>query len=173
MAIVKYIPQPEIWQSTLHKSDLEIKNWRVLVHGINRKHHGVHITMPSFNSFFIYDITIEEIHELNYCNKTVSKPFEFFNNKIMCGECNGEGTIYWIDAIMKKNNRTTIFNQQYSKYKRYAMGEVLVLNVNHEPSYVSTPYKGDGQEYCKHCCGTGVRFVKESLVKERIHLEYS
>jgi len=170
MGIIKFYEYANLQHSNLQ--ELNVINWRGLRETVMDGQEGVYFIDIDFSQYFIFDITISEIHELNYCNKTIEKPFIYINNRIVCSKCSGEGVFWWVDQAMPKNT----FRIIPEKYERNAKGDILVIGQVSDdkyPYYVSTPHKRSGQEFCNRCCGTGFYFVSQECIIDIIQLEYS
>jgi len=171
MGIIKSVGR-EITEGYLFE-DLDITNWRGLRQSSEPRNLGIYFISGGFAEYFIPDITIAEIHELNYCNQTVEKSFDYICNRIVCDKCLGVGKFWWIDKAMSKDVK---YNRLEFDYERNKYGDVLVVQHDFDeelPFYISTPHKIEGEEFCKQCYGTGFYFVSQELILKTIQLEHS
>jgi ferredoxin len=165
MGKIKFKPTDDLEFNRIE--DLDITNWRAML--VSEKSKTIIVTLESCDEALIKDITQEEFHEINYCNKTVEKSFELGQCWLVCKRCDGSGLTDWITKTMEKPRRIN-FNL---KYDRNNKGEIIKLQLPKHPLvlYISTPKKTSSEEYCIHCHGCGLNRVNQFKILDRICIE--
>lgn len=163
-------------------SQIKTQNWRsIQLSRKEKEKEGLYITLPSCLVVFVSDFSIEDLHEINYCNKTITKLFMFSRTSLLCGFCRGSGFRYWIDEMTgnptdgKKGDYYLFYKREKFNFNRNPKGEIVVIsNRNlpyHKPCYNSTPYITEGQVICKYCCGSGLHLADNLKIQKRIYTE--
>lgn len=180
--IIKFIHSEHQQYSFSNSDQIRIQNWRSIQSGRREKEGEVlYIVLSSCLKVFIVDLSIEELHEINYCNKTIKKPFMFSKIPLVCRFCQGFGFIYWIDEMTgnptNPDNKTYSYTRQNEKFNfdRNPQGEIVVMSDEYmphdKPYYNSTPYIIEGQMICKYCHGSGLHLTNNYKIQKRIYIE--
>ncbi len=147
--------------------EIDITNWRSIIN--NAKYRELEIVTEKYERFLVEDITLSELHEINYCNKTVSKLFLLTGIHLPCAVCNGKGKVDWISKIIQKPQ--LMINK---KFDRNNNGYIFTLTKSDQVGtvYVSTPKLMRGEDLCDLCCGSGLNFVKDFKVFKKTIINY-
>jgi len=131
---------------------LLIYNWRTIQPTSN----GLIVTFSTCEQFSFPNLTMDDFHEINYCNKTVKMPFSYLQENLICDICHGKGTLDWIDNITKYVKYTEGMEFSYLRNPKGPIRKKLGY-------YFSTPHLKKGQYLCSACYGSGLykfNFIK-------------
>lgn len=146
---------------------IDITNWRALVVDPDEK--VVIFIIHNCDEILISDIAFDEVHEINYCNKTVRKSKgSIAGCWLPCKKCAGSGLTDWIAKTMRKPSTLEVLD-----FDRDSEAEICHLKMyNHYPSlYISKPKKLSTQEFCSVCHGSGLNLVKNLYIIDRFKIE--
>ena len=174
---IKLKPENETTCALIGSYDKKIINlthWRAIREVKYKDVDGLFVIAKSFRLYFIPGYTIDMFNEANYCNKTLDCQFQFIKNVLSCRHCCGDGKTDWVEAA----RGTPPKEQRYGyrpEYYRSKKGPVNVLTSHKPPYYLSTVVIHKGDEYCKHCRGSGLEFAAQNRhnIHETITLAYS
>jgi len=159
MGIIKY-KEVRYYNCEPTASDhkISISNWRSLQ---VYKHNVIKVVNDECDDINIYDITLDEFHEINYCNKTVYKPYSILGCRLVCNKCYGTGKTDWVKKIM--TSQPKFLNP---KFDRNPKEDILMLEIpfHNEYLYTSLPKLESTQEFCPKCHGSGLNHVRNYKV---------
>ncbi|MFW9872202.1 MAG: hypothetical protein ACFFG0_03795 [Candidatus Thorarchaeota archaeon] len=153
--------------------EIDISNWRALI--ISDIIDNVIVVTNNCNEICIKGISLDEFHEINYCNKTVRKSYMQGSYWLPCQKCNGSGVLDWISNIVSLPNISiNKFN-----YRRNSKGKIYSLQDPNKRQefrfrsiYISTPQKVESQEYCSFCYGCGLNRINEFKILKSLTVEF-
>ena len=145
---------------------LDVDNWKM----IGQMPSGdLHLTTHDCKTFEISDMTISKFIALIRMGLEMSKEGMFMGVALACPSCTGTGVTDWVSEAMGKENQPPFnltFERDYDAptYKIHCVDRDVEFY-----GYFSRAIVPEGQQYCKHCRGTGLyslRRVHESNIKE-------
>lgn len=145
---------------------IDVTNWRCIID--YPKNQKLEIITEKYERFLVEDVTLTEFHEINYCNKTVTKLFQLNRLHLPCILCNGKGKIDWVAKIIRTSKPMPL----NKSFDRNTEGPILILTRSdiNQPGivYVSTPKIISGEEICSFCHGSGLNFVNNFKVYKKL-----
>lgn len=158
------------------RPELDISNWRFLKEGKYDNKEGSFLGLHNCRVFFIVDITIDEIHDINYNNLTIRKAAIHIRNSLSCNICNGMGIIDWIQNVNKVPPRRPQY-RQYCNYIRDKKGPIRNLystvgtGAYQGEIFTSTPVKPEAFYFCSSCHASGLRWLNSTVINKEFFLE--
>lgn len=156
------------------KKYINLTHWRAVREKDYKGVDGLFVIARNFRLYFIPEFTIDAFHEANYCNKTLDVPFQYIKNVLSCKFCMGDGKTDWVEAARGPNPKRRQYGYEPNFY-RAKRGPVHILTAHNPPYFVSTTNLHKGDEYCKHCRGSGLEFAAQNrdTMTKSITLEHS
>lgn len=146
---------------------LNINNWRYIREGNHHDRPGVFMILENCRLFFIGDLSIEEIHNINYKNLSPNKLVIYIRNVLCCLDCDGVGTVDWIQNVTKANPKKRFDPASFYQFTRDKKGVVKEIHcITGKTLIVSSPVKKKGMNYCATCYGSGLRVGRSVVIKE-------
>ena len=154
---------------------INLTHWRAIREATHKNVKGLFVIARNFRLYFIPGYTVDKFNEANYCNKTLDTPFQFIKNVLSCRFCSGDGKTDWVEAARGPSPKK---RQQYGyepDYYRCKKGPVHMITSHSPPYFVGTVVLHRGDEYCKHCRGSGLEFASQNShnMTETIKFAYS
>lgn len=147
--------------------EVDITNWRALIEDSDED--KVTFVTEQCDEISISDVTVDEVHEINYCNKTVKKPNGLIvGSWLPCRHCAGSGLTDWISKTM-----SVPFRMERLEYDRNPKDEIINLDMLslYLSLYTSTPKRLSSQEFCSFCHGCGLNLVRNFNIIKRFKIE--
>lgn len=156
------------------KKDINLTHWRAIRETKYEGVVGLFVIAKNFRLYFIPGYTTEMFHEANYCNKTLDCAFTYIKNVLSCRYCVGDGKTDWVEAARGKPPREQMYGYR-PKFYRAKKGPVHLITSHDPPWYISSVNLNKGDEYCRHCRGSGLEFAAQNTqnMHKRITLEHS
>ena len=159
------------------KKDINLHNWRGMRECEHEGIKGVDVITKYFRTYFIPEYTIDMLHEANYCNKTITVPYQFIQNVLSCHYCNGDGKTDWVEAARGPDPKKQRHGYRPNFYRSKSGGvHAVVMLTGYGPDYlVSLAHIHKSEEHCKKCYGSGLQLVDKLgwEVSGPIHLDHS
>lgn len=169
MGRIKYIKDSLVLEP--YGKSLNVSNWRYIREGNHNDHSGIFMILENCRLFFIGDLSIEEIHNINYKNLTTKKLVIHIRNVLCCLDCDGLGLVDWLQNITKANPKKRFEPAAFYQFTRDKKGVVKEINCGaHKTIIISSPVKKEGMHYCKTCEGTGLR-TGDIVITKKFFLE--
>lgn len=146
---------------------LDVSNWRYLREGTHYDEPGTFMVLANCRLFFIGDLSIKEIHNINYKDLTITKLVIHIRNFLCCPDCDGVGSVDWIQNATKSNPKERYAPSNFYQFTRDKKGLVKKVDCkSYKKITLSSPVKNKDMHYCTTCCGCGLRIGKAVVTKE-------
>lgn len=164
MATIEFKPEKKFKYWSNLSVDVGIGDWRTISY--DEKNNETTVVIFDCNEIVIKDLSLDEFHEINYCNKTVKKYFTIYRCHLQCNRCNGSGTTDWISKVVKEKPLLDI-----KPFDRDPKGRILALQLPNCVIYASSPKLISSLEICSDCYGSGLNHVKQYKIIDEFFIE--
>jgi len=143
----------------IEKKSLRITQWKYVrpTHSRNTNLEGLEVCIQ-YDVFFIYDMTLSQLNKINHKYRDAKYVYEYVRSALICSKCGGSGIVDWINKATPRE-KCMINLRDVMNYVRNKKGPVTILtDYKGIITYVSTPNKRVGENFCSSCYGCGIKF---------------
>ena len=142
----------------LEKKSLRITQWKYVspTHAHNTNLEGLEVCI-NYYIFFIYDMTLSQFNKINHEHRDIKYVYEYIRSAVICLRCGGSGIVDWVNRATQRENYMINLHDVIN-YVRNKKGPITILSdYGDTKTYISTPNKRVGENFCPDCYGCGIK----------------